>query len=76
MGYGYRNRRCICCGGNREVVDMIDLYALAARKQTARYLNKRQRVWMKVVGMAFASGFLLGVGAVIWVIATGVPGSR
>lgn len=72
---GYRDYSCSRGGG--EVPGMlVDLYALEARKQTARYLNKRQRVWMKVVGMAFAAGFLVGVGAVIWVIVTGAPGSR
>ena len=39
---------------------MVDLYALEARKQTARYLNNRQRVWAKVIGLAFVAGVIVG----------------
>ena len=73
IGHGHYS----CSRGGGEVTGMVvDLYALEARTKTARYLSNRQRIWMKVVGLAFTAGFLLGVGAVIWVIVTGVPGSR
>jgi hypothetical protein len=39
---------------------MVDLYALEARKETARLLSDR-RAWGKVFTLLFIASFLLGV---------------
>lgn len=39
----------------------VDLYALEARKETARWLSNEQRAWGKVVALLFIASFLLGV---------------
>jgi hypothetical protein len=38
----------------------VDLYALEARKETARLLSDR-RAWGKVFALLFVASFLLGV---------------
>jgi hypothetical protein len=39
----------------------VDLYALEARKETARWLSDEPRAWGKVAVLLFVASFLLGV---------------
>lgn len=73
IGYGHYS----CSRGGREVANVVDLYALEARTKTARYLNTRQRVWGKAIGLFF-SGWLLSHcrGVCIWQIVIGILASQ
>lgn len=44
---------------------LVDLYALDARQQTARYLSTRQRVWAKIIGLSFVAGMIVGYVAAV-----------